>query len=282
MLPDTADDILLPFTSGGEGPTLYCVHAASGSAYTYLPLNALIDHGPVVGIEAPGYDGEELPPADLAGLADMADRYARAIDADRAGQAVCLLGWSMGGVVAFETAERLRTRGCPVALVILIDAQVPGDEAVPEERSLLAHFAAGLVPGSLAEISARIEEILRSWPAEVPAAAAWELLGERGFIPAEFDEPTLRRRFAVYRTNVEALQRHRVVPGHRGPVLAITARDTPAGSARWSDLAADVQEVAVPGDHYSIWLGDGLEQLGRVIRDALRHVRPARAEGAAS
>jgi hypothetical protein len=48
---------------------------------------------------------------------------------------------------------------------------------------------------------------------------------------------------------------------------------------RWSELACDVREATVSGDHYSLWHGAGLPELGRVIRDALRHAHLTQPEG---
>jgi thioesterase domain-containing protein len=272
MSVDVAD-VLVPLTADGDEPPLYCLHPASGSAYSYLPLASLLDHRPVIGIEAPGYDTDGLPPADLA---DIAELYVHAIDADRQGRPVCLLGWSMGGVVAVEVAQRLRALGCPVLLTVLVDSRVPDEEPLPDERTMLARFVADFTADAIGDVRARMREILESWPEDVPADAAWGPLRDRGWLPDDVDTETAARRFAVYRRNVLALHRHRVAPGGRGPILAVKAQDSPPETRQWSELATDVRTAAVPGDHYTLWHGTGLVALGRIVGDALRQVSPAR------
>ncbi|GAA2707137.1 alpha/beta fold hydrolase [Micromonospora olivasterospora] len=275
MLPD----VLVPLGADGDGPPLYCVHSATGSCYTYLALAGALDHRPVVGIEAVGYDGDEVVPASLA---DLADHYAQVVDADRKGRPVCLLGWSMGGVVALEMAERLRALGCLVPLVVLVDARVPEEEPMPADRLIRARFVAAFAPGALGDISARSTETLRVWAENGSGEDGWEPLRARGWLPDELDSETLNRRFEVFRNNVRALNQHRVAPGHPGPVLVIKAKDSPPESRRWSELADDVREVTVPGDHHSLWHDAGLSELTRSIRDALRQVSATRARGYAS
>ncbi len=272
-------DLLVPLGTDGDGPPLYCVHSASGSCYTYLALAGILEHRPVIGMEARGYDSDEASPTSLA---DLAVRYAEVVDADRNGRPVCLLGWSMGGVVALEMSEHLRALGCLVPLVVLIDARVPEEEPMPTDRMMRARFVAGITANTLRDVNARITETLRVWAEDRPAEDAWGPVRSHGWLPHELDSETLDRRFAVFRNNVQALNRHRVSSGHAGPVLVIKAHDSPPETRRWSELADDVREVTVPGDHHSLWHDAGLSELARVIRDALRQVSVALALGSPS
>ncbi|WP_229402494.1 thioesterase domain-containing protein [Micromonospora okii] len=268
MLPD----VLVPFGPDGDGPPLYCVHSAFGSCHTYLPLARLLDHRPVTGIEAPGYDGGEAFPGSLA---ELADAYAELVDVDRDGRPVCLLGWSTGGVLALETAARLRSGGCPVPLVVLVDAYVPQDEPTPTDRMIRARFVAGFAADTLDRLRDRSAETLRVWEEEGTGEDAWEPLRARGWLPDELDSETLDERFAVFRNNVRALERHRVAPGHPGPVLVVRARDSPPETRRWSELVDDVREVTLPGDHHSLWDADGVSGLARVVSEALARTTTA-------
>ncbi|WP_055479818.1 alpha/beta fold hydrolase [Sphaerimonospora mesophila] len=271
-------DLLLPFCGGDELPPLYCVHSASGSAYTYLPLAGLLGGRPVVGIEAPGYDGDGLPPTDLRRLADG---YARTVDDDRAGREVCLLGWSMGGSVAWAMAHRLLARGCPVALVVLVDALMHHAEPVPSREAVLAGFAVNLVrEAGEGRAGEAVADALRAWPADAPAEDAWRLLRRAGLIPEDLDGETLGRRFEVFRRNVEALHGYAPEPGYPGPVLVVESEGSPRGPLRWTDVARDVRTVTVPGDHFSMWRGAGLTALGAAVRETLREVSSMRPEGA--
>ncbi|NES16833.1 MULTISPECIES: alpha/beta fold hydrolase [Micromonospora] len=270
-------DLLVPFGEGdGDAPPLYCVHSASGSAYTYLPLARLLAGRRVVGIEAPGYDSDGLPPTDLR---ELADRYARAVVDDCGGRQACLLGWSMGGSVAYAMAGRLRALGVAVPLVVIVDALMHHTEPVPPVREILTRFAINLVTeagGGQAE--ERVIAALRAWPPGAPVTDAWELLYRVDLIPEDLDVETLGRRFEVFRRNVAALHRYAPEPGYPGPLLVIDGEDSARGPLRWADVAPDVRTATVPGDHFSLWRGAGLAVLGAKVTDALREACPSPAQ----
>lgn len=262
-------DLLVPFGEGdGDAPPLYCVHSASGSAYTYLPLAGVLDGRRVVGIEAPGYDGDGLPPTDLR---ELADRYARAVADDCGKREACLLGWSMGGSVAYAMAWRLRALGVAVPLVVIVDSLMHHTEPVPPVRVILTRFAINLVTeagGGQAE--ERVAAELRAWPPGAPTTDAWRLLRRAGLIPEDLDAETLGRRFEVFQRNVHALHRYAPEPGYPGPLLVVDGEESARGRLRWTDVARDVRTATVPGDHFSLWRGAGLAVLGEKVKEALR------------
>ncbi|MFY1672840.1 alpha/beta fold hydrolase [Plantactinospora sp. WMMB334] len=269
-------DILVPLGADGDGAPVYCVHSASGSCHTYLPLATMLDHRPLIGIEAPGYDdGEVLS----GGLAALADAYARVVDVHRKDRPVHLLGWSMGGVLALEMAARLRSTGCPVPLVVLIDAWVPTGEPTPPDPALRARFVAGFAADTLGGVADRTAEILRVCAEEGTGEEAWDRLRAHGWLPDELDSETLDQRFAVFRNNVRALNEHRVQPGHPGPAMVIRGQHSPPETLPWADLIDDVREVTLPGDHYSLWHDAGPTRLATVIGDALRQTSTAALRG---
>lgn len=270
-------DLLLPFGEGdGDASPLYCVHSASGSAYTYLPLAGMLDGRRVVGIEAPGYDGDGLPPTDLG---ELADRYARAVTDDCGKREACLLGWSMGGSIAYAMAWRLRALGVAVPLVVIVDALMHHTEPVPPVREILTRFAINLVTEAGAgQAEERIVDELRAWPPDAPVTDALRLLRHVGLIPEDLDAETLDRRFEVFRRNVEALHGYEPEPGYPGPLLVIDGEDSARGQLRWTDVAPDVRTVTVPGDHFSLWRGAGLTMLVKQVTEALREACPSPAQ----
>lgn len=272
-------DLLLPFGGSDAAlPPLYCVHSASGSAYPYLPLAGLLDGRPVVGIEAPGYDGDGLPPADLR---ELADEYVRTVEEDCPERELCLLGWSMGGSVAFAMAQRLQARGYRVPLLVLVDAQAQDGGPVPSASRVLVRFATDLLTeAGLARPAALAAGVLGDLPPEAPTVTAWPLFHRAGLLPEELDAETLDHRFEVFRRNVTALHANRPEPGYPGRVLVVEASESAPGTLRWTDVAHDVRTVTVPGDHFSIWRGPGLTALGAAVRDALCEASAPRPEGA--
>jgi amino acid adenylation domain-containing protein len=153
--------------AGGGRPLLVLFPGLLVSTREYEPLVARL--GPEQ--EAHGFLCaslvEEIRP--LPTVADLADAYAarvRGLMHGRAGSCV-FLGWSWGGVLAYETARRLGS-GIPLDWVGMLDA-----------CGLEANFAPGagrpIGPGE----RATHEAMLAAWLARSPMRAAWEALRAR-------------------------------------------------------------------------------------------------------
>lgn len=108
-----------PEPGTGTRPVLVCFPHAGGAASVWRPLSAALrGRADVVAVQYPGrQDRLAEPPA--AGVVELAEGVVRAWPSDLRGPFV-LFGHSMGAVVAFEVARRLRAdgRGGPAALVV--------------------------------------------------------------------------------------------------------------------------------------------------------------------
>src|SRR3954454_8858500 len=93
---------IVPLKPDGSATPLYCVHASSGSAYSYLELAQLLGADrPVYGIEAPGFDGDREP---VRSLPALSAEYAETLREFQPDGNYLLLGWSLGGTIAFDMA----------------------------------------------------------------------------------------------------------------------------------------------------------------------------------
>lgn len=99
-----------------------CLHPAGGQLYAYAPLTRLMPPSvEVLGVREVGW-GAARPVHRT--IEEYAARYAREIDAARPDATFVLAGYSLGGLLAYETARCLEARGRSVALVVLLDAVV--------------------------------------------------------------------------------------------------------------------------------------------------------------
>lgn len=120
----------------GRGAPWFLVHPAGGDVMCY---RALADR-----LDAPCYALQAAEPA--AGqeprdeVADLADRYLRALLEVRPGGPYRLGGWSSGAVVAFELARRLELRGETVERLVVVDAPAPTTPREVDEASVLLWF----------------------------------------------------------------------------------------------------------------------------------------------
>jgi thioesterase domain-containing protein len=222
----------------GEGPPLVLVHPVGGGITCYFTLARQLSV-PVFGIEAVGLDSVEA----------MAEAYLEAVDR-RVGQGpVAFGGWSMGGLVAFEMARRLAARHGRAVPVVLIDSHLPDAGAdAPAEAELVSWFAEDWGSSAGCDLGDGIHS----------REQLWRRAEERGLLDREQDGDTAGRLLARFETNVAAMQRFRVTPGHRGPVQLLAARDEAwaAPDRGWGAVVAGGPTVArMPGDHYGI-MGD--------------------------
>lgn len=259
-------DLLVPLHEGGAGTPLFCVHAGSGSAYPYLGLaRELGPDRPVHGIEAPGFDGGREP---VRSLPALSGEYAALVRAVRPGGDVALLGWSLGGVIALDVARRLTAAGTRVRQVVLVDVSVPRVAQLPPEREIVRRFLHDLLAG-LGAPATPVDRVLAGQPAGASAGALLAAAGGSGALPPELDGELVAERYPVFRALVEASYGFAVTEPYGGPVLHLIAAGSVSEHLRWHRLAPRLTEHVVPGDHHSIWTGDGLRHLTGPTRAAL-------------
>jgi thioesterase domain-containing protein/acyl carrier protein len=115
-----------------ESP-LFCVHGAGGNVAVFADLARLLEgERPVYALEARGLAPGQIP---LDRIEEMAELYLAAVREVRPRGPYRLLGYSMGGKVAFEMARWLQDAGETVDLLALVDipATVPDDAEEPLE-----------------------------------------------------------------------------------------------------------------------------------------------------
>ncbi|MFK3984766.1 amino acid adenylation domain-containing protein [Micromonospora sp. NPDC050397] len=144
-------DVVLPLRVGGDRPPLFCFPPVNGLSWCYSGLLRHLEaEQPVYGLQARGLSG----PGPLAGsVEEMAADFAEQIVELCPSGPYRLLGWSLGGILAYATAARLRRLGRRVELLGLLDAYPADPELHTEEHRrvllnvVLADF--GYDPGLL-------------------------------------------------------------------------------------------------------------------------------------
>jgi amino acid adenylation domain-containing protein/non-ribosomal peptide synthase protein (TIGR01720 family) len=109
---------LLPLRAG-HGPTLFCIHPASGFAWQYSALLHYLDGDfPIVGLQSPRPHGVI---AACHSVEAMCDHHLQAIRQQQPSGPYFLLGYSLGGTLAQGIAARLQAQGETVAFLGLLD-----------------------------------------------------------------------------------------------------------------------------------------------------------------
>ncbi|MDJ1497903.1 amino acid adenylation domain-containing protein [Cytophagaceae bacterium DM2B3-1] len=103
----------------GSKTPLYCIHPVTGGVEYVNKLAAHLDADqPVFGIQAIGMNGTDVP---LECAYEMADHYLKLILEQQPEGSYQLAGYSIGGLIAYEIAVRLRKMGKEVPTLILFD-----------------------------------------------------------------------------------------------------------------------------------------------------------------
>lgn len=266
LQPGVDLDRIVPLAPEGSSTPLFCVHAGSGSAWFYLGLARLLGADrPVYGIEAPGFDGDREP---VRSVTELATEYARTLRVFRPDGDFLLLGWSLGGMIAFDLAQRLTTVGARVRRLVMVDVNVPWVGPLPPEKEIVRRFLRDIL-ATVAAPPGTVEQILAGQPDQTSGEAVFVAAERAGLLPAELDADLLAERYPVFRAHVEAVFGFEAAEPYHGPVTHLIASESPPDIMDWSHLATDLTEHVVPGDHHSIWTGGSLPRLAELVRAAL-------------
>jgi amino acid adenylation domain-containing protein len=268
---------LVVLQDGDRRPPLCFVHPVGGDVLCYAELaRALGPDQPFLGLQALDRLPDEDP--DGATIAGMATRYAAALRERQASGPYFLGGWSMGGVVAYELAQRLRGAGEQVALLALVDVGLHPSDARPEldDPDLLLAFGRDLA--GLARRSWDPGEdgaLLRRLPEPARLDHFLERARAHGVLPDEVDRATLAGYFARFRRHYRAMLAYRATR-YDGRLLFLRARRDGASeevARAWSALCPRAEIVELDGDHYAITRRDRARAIAELIRARLRAVR---------
>ncbi|HEV2635142.1 MAG TPA: thioesterase domain-containing protein [Actinocrinis sp.] len=107
-----------------DRPVLHYIHEISGSVFHFAAVaDRLAAHRTVIGLQSAGLNPGVEPDRTIE---QMADRYLAVIEQRGDPEPYDIVGYSMGGLVAYEMATRLARAGREVRLLGLIDPPPPG------------------------------------------------------------------------------------------------------------------------------------------------------------
>jgi thioesterase domain-containing protein len=125
---------LVPMQTEGVYPPLYCIHPIGGATFCYMQLaRNLKEFGqPVYGIQVRGLIDGQKP---YKSIEDAASNYISAIQLQTGGP-FNLLGWSFGGIIAFEMARQIKALGDQVTFLALLDTVLVNSRSIDGEPRL--------------------------------------------------------------------------------------------------------------------------------------------------
>jgi thioesterase domain-containing protein len=194
-----------------------------------------------------------------------------------------LCGWSTGGIFAFAIAEALDQAGDEVALLALFDTPLPSicdGVDVENDARFLCNLMNYATRFSGADVNLSYEELAKLAPDE-RFGAALDLARERGIIPAETPESFIRRLVDVGKGNVVSIQGYQprplnttalmFVPSIKGGLADVSGKQvsTQPDNGWTSELQQAVTLIEVPGDHFTMMLGNSAATLAAELSHRL-------------
>ncbi len=262
-------DLVMPIRVG-DGPPLFCAHPVVGLSWCYLALLPHVDaRYPLYGLQARGLRRPEPLPTSME---EMARDYADQIRMTQPSGPYHLLGWSLGGNVAFAIAEELERRDQQIGLLVILDSSLADLERIALSNEpwmiynlVLAQF--GYVPALT--------------PAEpAPEERMLELVRRRpGLGLDEWSDQRLRALQRVIKNNVAVARTHQ--PGRvHCPVLFFSATRNPPGLAEklesWQSFVdGPIEAVELDCDHRYMLLPEPIARLGPALSDRLARAAAA-------
>jgi len=259
---------LVKLKAGTGGTPVFIAHGLDGRARFLKLANHIGTEHSMYGFQARGVDGLEEP---FEQIEDMAAYYLEAVDELQPVGPYVLIGYSFGGLITLEMAQRLVEAGKQVALLVLVDAYPhprylsPGQRLRLMARRTLRHFSEMAHRPPREAISYFIQGLERRL----------HMAGVRN----RYTLPPETSRLAYARTTAQVQQSAYVAYGryrprfYRGKISFVKAQsnsyfpDDP--KAVWGKLADQFELVTVHGDHMDMVTAE-FEALAAALAGYLR------------
>ena len=257
-------DLVMPLREEGDGPPLFCAHPLVGLSWCYLAMTPYVEaRYPLYGLQARGLRRPEPLPASLA---EMARDYADQIRITQPTGPYHLLGWSLGGNIAYATAEELERRGEQIGLLVIMDANLADFDSIESVvepwmiyNLVLAQF--GYVPAltpAEPDPEARMLDLVRRWP---------------GLGLDQWPEQRLRALQRVITSNLDIARGYRPGLVHCPLLFFSAARHEPSLAEKlrsWEPfIDGPIEAVELDCDHRQMLLPEPMERLGPALSDRL-------------
>lgn len=198
--PDPASSVrvVLPLRSLGNQPPLFCIHPAGGLGWCYTGLMRYIDRQyPIYSLQARCIDTSGPLPQTIE---EMALDYVEQIRQIQPIGPYQLMGWSLGGLIAFEAACLLQKEGEQVTFLALLDSYVRTNKK--QIRSVDRHK---LIAGLLSDIG---YDLANSSERPLSFAERREIFREAGSVYAILEEPQFESMMDFFENSPRLLEKY--------------------------------------------------------------------------
>jgi thioesterase domain-containing protein len=271
---------LVKIQTKGSKPPFFCVHPIGGNVLCYASLaHYLGNEQPFYGLQARGLIGKQKPRMTIE---EMAADYLEAIRSVQPEGPYYLGGWSFGGIVAFEMAQKLHSWGEQVALLALIDTQAPIVQLLQSEIDdvMIAVLLAKDLGGNFGKTIPICEAKLQQLEPETQINYILEEAKQAAIISPDTNLEQIKQILQVYQANIQAFFKYapKVYP-NRIVLLRASESMSPTQDfllKRFSEFKQDkllgwqqfsaIEVHSLTGNHYSILSESHIHNLADKLR----------------
>ncbi|MET0384793.1 MAG: thioesterase domain-containing protein [Polyangiales bacterium] len=244
-----------------------------GEPETFRELaNRLDGRRPVYGIHHAGSLQECEPVKSIAKLAQL---YAADIRTVQTTGPYYLLGYSLGGAIAFETARELAALGEKIGLVIMAESLAPGYPTPPPRLRRYKIHIQNMVSGTLDSRKAYLRERLRNVRTRIIRKLGL------GALDAP-DEPIPEHIQQVNDAMFEAYGEYVVRPQNIDVMFLTSENPFDWPGAVFDDplcgwgpsIGGRIMQRDIPGDHRSLFKPQNIEHTSACVREGLAAADP--------
>ncbi|MAI25840.1 MAG: hypothetical protein CMN75_07380 [Spirochaeta sp.] len=276
--PGSHDGFAVALSAGESSPAVFCIPGIFGDVIGFRKIaRALGSDVPFYGLERQGFYGEAPV---WVSWSRMAKAYAAEILRLRPEGPHILMGYSIGGVIAYEVAQRLNEAGSPPALLALMDTGFP--EVASEAKKNWLGEARGI---SAASISRLLRKPLDEWSPMLRGNlldSLWQAQ-KAGRLPflSESIIYALNQRVGVSsleRSDKLISRRYRCKKTTDIPTVLFytegSLRDYGTQTLGWDrHILGPFEQRPVPGDHFSLQGMPAAQVIGDTLREKVDAIR---------
>jgi len=259
---------LVLLKNGTRQPTIFITHGLGASiSELFEVVNHIRSKHPIYGMQAKGIDGFGEPSVSIE---EMAKYFLKAVKRFQPCGPYCLIGYSLGGLVTLEMAQRLSASGDLVGLLAMLDSY-PHAAFLPSKerfrllrRRIRTRVTRAFNSRLQEEISATLESTAG---AELPASRSTRNLdslsgaSSPGQYLENMQSALLRYRPRFYRGKVRFVQ------------AAIGTRFPENPATVWGHLIEQIEIQTVPSDHRGM-ITTHAKNLGRMLSTYIEEELP--------
>ncbi len=264
----------------GTYPPLFCVHPAGGTVFCYLDLATQLEmkQQPLYGLQAQGLEENQIL---LETNEQMAASYLQAIRKVQLQGPYFLLGWSAGGMIAYELAQQFYRMGEKVAFLGILDTYADFTKnsranclELNDDMALLARLYIkenpyGQLPDNLVETLKKLKPMAQLSYIVKQA----KILGK---LPLDISDKQAERLVKAFKNDCVANRRYfpKPYPGKITvfrPIEPLTMEVDKSNDLDWRLLSKqEVKVYETPGNHFNMIFYPNIKILASQIFECLK------------